>query len=111
MGGLTAWLVHKSFFFVNVSVVTEPAKDINIPKNLLFFVRPNAISKEYKILQSKHGKHNHYQYEWGAVKTKKSSFNPAGQLLAFPSCIHLYGSLAIGAPVRTHQILSPPLDG
>jgi hypothetical protein len=36
MGGLTAWSVHKEFFYVNVSVVTEPAKDMNIPKNVLF---------------------------------------------------------------------------
>lgn len=40
----------------------------------------------------------------GARKTKKSSLNPAGQQLAFPSCIHLYWSLAIGAPVRIHLL-------
>lgn len=38
----------------------------------------------------------HNQYEWGAEKTKKSSFNQAGQELAFPSCIYLSWSLAIG---------------
>lgn len=28
--------VHKEFIYVNVSVVTEPAKDMSIPKNVLF---------------------------------------------------------------------------
>lgn len=40
----------------------------------------------------------------GAGKTKNSSKNPAGQELAFPSCINLYWSIAIGAPVRIHLL-------
>jgi hypothetical protein len=36
MGGPTAWSVHKEFIYVNVSVVTEPAKDIHIPKKYVF---------------------------------------------------------------------------
>lgn len=36
MGGPTAWSVHKEFFYVNVSVVTEPAKDMNTQKTYFF---------------------------------------------------------------------------
>lgn len=74
MGGLTAWSVHKSFFFVNVSVVTEPAKDINIPKNLLFFCKTKCYLKRIQNIAKQTWKAQSVSVRVGGRKDEEELF-------------------------------------